>query len=219
MAAQARANNYMVTAGDGVSSHNSQYGLLQDPNNRPKPKGLAPHMGNDRRGSKSSNNQVAASMDSKMMNHAKLNATGNSTLIQAGRSTVSAGLGAGQTGKGFLMSNYLANNAALGRLPTLGLGKINLDQVQQDDNNKFNVMKDTEKLLVARELDRELKDLKKYEKDNLRIWEKQISTRIDRAGTIRQINNIPASINKDVDKRKTGMQAIQSDADLQNANK
>ena len=80
-------------------------------------------------------------------------------------------------------------------------------------------MKDTEKLLVARELDRELKDLKKYEKDNLRIWEKQISTRIDRAGTIRQINNIPASLNKDIDKRKAGMQAIQSDADLQNANK
>ena len=117
------------------------------------------------------------------------------------------------------MSNFLANNAALGRLPTLGLGKINLDQVQQDDNNKFNVMKDTEKLLVARELDRELKDLKKYEKDNLRIWEKQISTRIDRAGTIRQINSIPASLNKDNDKRKAGMQAIQSDADLQNANK
>ena len=53
-------------------------------------------------------------------------------------------------------------------------------------------MRDTEKLLVAREIDRELKDLRKYEKDNLRIWEKQISTRIDRAGTIRQINSIPA---------------------------
>ena len=155
------------------------------------------------------------------MNNVRQNATGNSTLIAAGRSTVSAGLGrqGTQTGKSFQMSNFLANNAALGRLPTLGLGKINLDQVQQDDNNKFNVMKDTEKLLVARELDRELKDLKKYEKDNLRIWEKQISTRIDRAGTIRQINNIPASLNKDIDKRKAGMQAIQSDADLQNANK
>ena len=160
-------------------------------------------------------------MDSKMMNNVRQNATGNSTLIAAGRSTVSAGLGrqGTQTGKSFQMSNFLANNAALGRLPTLGLGKINLDQVQQDDNNKFNVMKDTEKLLVARELDRELKDLKKYEKDNLRIWEKQISTRIDRAGTIRQINSIPASLNKDIDKRKAGMQAIQSDADLQNANK
>lgn len=90
------------------------------------------------------------------------------------------------------MSAYLANNAALGRLPTLGLGKIKLEEVGQDDYNKFNYMRDTEKLLVAREIDRELKDLRKYEKDNLRIWEKQISTRIDRAGTIRQINNIPA---------------------------
>lgn len=67
---------------------------------------------------------------------------------------------------------YLASNAALGRLPTLGLGTIKLEEVGQDDYNKFNYMRDTEKLLVARELDRELKDLRKYEKDNLKIWDK-----------------------------------------------
>ena len=52
--------------------------------------------------------------------------------------------------------------------------------------------KKTEHLLVARELEREFKDLNKFEKDNLRIWDKGISTRIDRPGTIRVINNIPA---------------------------
>jgi hypothetical protein len=115
-----------------------------------------------------------------------LDRTGNSALINAGRSTVSAGKSNRQlTQKGYQMTNYLANNTALGRLPTLGLGKIKLEEVSQDDYNKYNYMRDTEKLLVAREIDRELKDLRKYEKDNLRIYEKQISTRIDRAGTIR----------------------------------
>ena len=108
------------------------------------------------------------------------------------------------------MSNYLANNAALGRLPTLGLGTIKLEEVGHDDYNKFNYMKDTEKLLVAREIERELKDLRKYEKDNLRIWEKQISTRIDRVGTIREINSIPAK-KPEQDKRK-GVQALGNQA-------
>ena len=47
-------------------------------------------------------------------------------------------------------------------------------------------------MLVARELEREFKDLNKYEKEGLSIWEKGISTRIDRAGTIRVINAVPA---------------------------
>ena len=47
--AQARTNNYMVTAGDAASSQNSQYGLLQNVNSRPKPKGLPPPSMMDRR--------------------------------------------------------------------------------------------------------------------------------------------------------------------------
>ena len=48
-------------------------------------------------------------------------------------------------------------------------------------------------MLVVRELEREFKDLNKFEKDALRIYEKQISTRIDRAGAIREVSHIPAS--------------------------
>ena len=65
----------------------------------------------------------------------------------------------------------------------------------------FRVHKKTEHLLVARELEREFKDLNKFEKDNLRIWEKGISTRIDRHGTIRVINSIPP-LKPDYDEKK-----------------
>ena len=95
----------------------------------------------------------------------------------------------------------LATNTALGRLPTLGLNQIKLDEFQDEDNNMFKVHEKTEHLLVARELEREFKDMNKFEKDNLRIWEKGISTRIDRKGNIRVINNIPA-LRPDNDKKK-----------------
>ena len=67
----------------------------------------------------------------------------------------------------------------------------------------------TEKMLVARELEREFKDLNKYEKDNLRVWQKGISTRIDRSGTIRVVNAIPA-LKPDGDKRKGFLAAAAS---------
>ena len=47
-------------------------------------------------------------------------------------------------------------------------------------------------MLVARELEREFRDLGKYEKEHQRIWEKSTSNRVDRAGSIRVINGIPA---------------------------
>ena len=95
----------------------------------------------------------------------------------------------------------MMSHSALGRLPTLGLNQIKLEEFTDDDNNLFRVHKKTEHLLVARELEREFKDLNKFEKDNLCIWEKGISTRIDRPGTIRVINNIPA-FKPDNDKKK-----------------
>ena len=100
----------------------------------------------------------------------------------------------------FPQDGTTASNMALGRLPTLGLNQIKLEEFQDDDNNLFRVHKKTEHLLVARELEREFKDLNKFEKDNLRIWDKGISTRIDRPGTIRVINNIPA-LKQEGDKR------------------
>lgn len=97
-----------------------------------------------------------------------------SALINAGRSTVSGARTAGSKGTKDIQhkSAYLANNAALGRLPTLGLGEIKLEEIGQDECNKFHYHQNTQELLVAREIDRELKDLRKYEKDNLRIWDK-----------------------------------------------
>ena len=65
----------------------------------------------------------------------------------------------------------------------------------------FRIQQNTEKMLVARELEREFKDLNKFEKDHLRVWQKGISTRIDRSGTIRVVNAIPA-FKPDGDKRK-----------------
>ena len=89
----------------------------------------------------------------------------------------------------------------LGRLPTLGLNQIRLEEFQEQDNNLFRIQPNTEKMLVARELEREFKDLNKFEKDHLRVWQKGISTRIDRSGTIRIVNAIPA-FKPDGDKRK-----------------
>ena len=109
----------------------------------------------------------------------------------------------------------MATNTALGRLPTLGLNQIKLEEFQDDDNNMFRVHKKTEHLLVARELEREFKDLNKFEKDYLRIWEKGITTRIDRPGTIRVINSIPA-LKPELDKKKGMMGAhAASQDDLQ----
>ena len=56
----------------------------------------------------------------------------------------------------------------------------------------FRLHKKTEHMLVARELEREFKDLNKFDKSSLRVWEKQTSTRTDRVGTIRVVNDIPA---------------------------
>jgi hypothetical protein len=42
-------------------------------------------------------------------------------------------------------------------------------------------------MLVMRELEREFRDLNKYQKDELKVHEKMISTRVDRAGAFRRI--------------------------------
>ena len=157
--------------------------------------------------------------------HRSGNVSQKSGLAAAGASTLSHGRLPGST-KGaskqgfFPNSQLMATNTALGRLPTLGLNQIKLEEFHDDDNNMFRVHKKTEHLLVARELEREFKDLNKFEKDNLRIWEKGISTRIDRPGTIRVINNIPA-LKPENDKKKTGGLGQQSQEEIaaNNANK
>jgi hypothetical protein len=84
---------------------------------------------------------------------------------------------------------------ALGRLPTLGLNKYTSDNFRDDTKNPFYVQKNTETMLVVRELEREFKDLNKFEKDNLKVFQKSISTRQDRAGAIREVSKIPPSNN------------------------
>lgn len=93
-------------------------------------------------------------------------------------------------------------NNALGRLPTLGLNQIRLEDFRDDDNNLFRLQKKTEHLLVARELEREFRDINKFKKDKLQIWEKEITTRIDRGGIIRSVNSIPP-LKQDYDKKKS----------------
>lgn len=61
-----------------------------------------------------------------------------------------------------------------GQLPTLGLNRYRNIELKGDSNNPFSVQRETEKLLVARERERELKDYNKVEKEGLRVFEKSI---------------------------------------------
>ena len=80
-------------------------------------------------------------------------------------------------------------------LPTLGLNKYKNTDIRNDGRNPFSVQKETEKLLVARERDRDFKDFTKLEKEGLRVFEKTIQTRQNRAGIIREINGIKPTKN------------------------
>ena len=66
---------------------------------------------------------------------------------------------------------------ALGRLPTLGLNKYTSEHFRDDTKNPFYVQKNTETMLVVRELEREFKDLNKFEQEALKVHQKGISTR------------------------------------------
>ena len=94
------------------------------------------------------------------------------------------------SGKNFFSSSHMANNANLGRLPTLGLGKIRAEDFADDTANPFKVQDNTEKLLVMRELEREFKDLNRYEKEAQKIFQKGVASKPDRTGSIRDVNAI-----------------------------
>jgi hypothetical protein len=49
-------------------------------------------------------------------------------------------------------------------------------------------------MLVMRELEREYRDLNKMTTGSLKVHEKQIASKIDRAGTHRAVQNIPRNI-------------------------
>ena len=60
-------------------------------------------------------------------------------------------------------------------------------------NNPFSREVNTEKLLIAKERERLMKELTRGDKESLRVFEKGTSTRQNRAGVIREINTIRAS--------------------------
>jgi len=106
------------------------------------------------------------------------------------------------------------DNSGLGRLPTLGLNQIKLEELDKNEVNLFRVQPTTEKLFVARELEREFKDLGRFEKNNLHVHEKKITTRSDRAGTIRVVNAIPALKKANEDRRRTNRTTTTSQDDF-----
>ena len=70
-------------------------------------------------------------------------------------------------------------------------------------------------MLVMRELEREFRDLNKYQKETLKVNEKQIETRVDRTGALRRIKEIPES---KPEKKKVNL-ALQNGDDAENINK
>ena len=191
------------------------YGLLMNVNNRPIPRALQPHVNPSGGGSRYGGSRQSGS--NSVMQHRAGSRDGNrSGLMAAGQSSLSTGKlpGTKAVSKqgGFFPPMNVAASQNLGRLPTLGLNQIKLEEFHDEDNNMFRIHKKTEHLLVARELEREFKDLNKFEKDNLNIWQKGISTRIDRPGTIRVINDIPA-LKPELDKKKQ-LAAAQSQDDM-----
>ena len=77
-----------------------------------------------------------------------------------------------------------------GKLPSLGLAKYRNVDLQNDERNPFKIQQTTEKLLVVREREREFNQFNKMENEDLRVFEKNIATRQNRQGVIREINQI-----------------------------
>ena len=106
----------------------------------------------------------------------------------------------------------------VGKLPSLGLSKYVAHDFEDDTRNPFKVQSNTEKMLVMRELEREYGELNKHHKDTLAVYEKQIETRVDRAGALRRIDEIPPAKRDKAKKRKPGMQEF-ADEDTQQRQK
>lgn len=66
----------------------------------------------------------------------------------------------------------------------------------------------TEKLLLAREREREYKEQTKGELEGLRVFEKEIAIRQNRAGVIREINAIKELNKHDLDKLRVFEKSI-----------
>ena len=105
----------------------------------------------------------------------------------------SSSRGIQQAGKEFLTNRQWKD----GLLPTLGLNRYRNEDLKLNTNNPFSVQRETERLLVARERERGVKETNKHESETLRVFQKSIATRQNRSGIIREINGIrPAANNR-----------------------
>ena len=77
-----------------------------------------------------------------------------------------------------------------GMLPTLGLNKYKNVDLQPVKSNPYRVEATTEKLLVVKEREREFRGFNRMEKDAKRVFEKEMSSRPNRQGVIREIRHI-----------------------------
>ena len=68
-------------------------------------------------------------------------------------------------------------NFNTGKLPYLGLSKYTSADMIEKHENPFHVQPNTEKMLVMRELEREIRELNKFEKEKLKVYEKSIANR------------------------------------------
>lgn len=79
---------------------------------------------------------------------------------------------------------------------------------QQAEANPFGREGNTEKLLLAREKEREHKELTKGDLEGLRVFEKEIAIRQNRSGVIREINGIRELSKGDIDKLRVFEKSI-----------
>ena len=78
-------------------------------------------------------------------------------------------------------------------LPTLGLTKYKETDLTNNQRNPYKIQNQTEKLLVFRERQRDFRDFNKLEKEGQRVYEKEMASRPNRQGVIREIRAIKSS--------------------------
>lgn len=187
--------------------------MLTAGDERPQARGLAPVVG--RKNSGTQRNAAHLSMDRSTMQQnsrpSALAAVDDQRSVSMKKMTTSHIPGASKTA-GHLGSS---KNHQLGRLPTLGLSKYQANDFGDETRNPYYVQPVTEKMLVVRELEREVKNLNKFEKDALRVHQKNIATRQDRTGAIRDVACIPAkkydAAQKKKDEKKQQQLALQDE--------
>eukprot|EP00347_Sterkiella_histriomuscorum_P005172 403357620 len=108
-----------------------------------------------------------------------------------------------------------------GQLPTLGLNRYKNVDIKNGENSKnpFSIQSQTEKLLIARERERENRDMNRMHSDGLRVFQKTIQNRQNRAGVIREINDIKPTKNGKTDQLMLMNASYEDQQQIQQQNK